>query len=86
MEGLVREYAALLSGSEAASKKFWELEKRVKRDRRRTGVICEMRRSGMTQSVVELVLEGVIGFDDLEGFSDVFRESVERSVKVLHDF
>lgn len=83
MEGLIREYAALLSGSEAASEKFWELERRIKRDRRRTGVICEMRRSCMNQNVVELIHEGVIILDELEGFSDAFRESVERAVKVV---
>ena len=69
MEGLVREYAALLAGPERASDKFWALEKSVSRQKRHPGVIADMRRSMMHQHLVTLLVDGVITFADLEGFS-----------------
>lgn len=69
MESLVREYAALLAGPERASDKFWALEKSVSRQKRHPGVIADMRRSMMHQHLVTLLVDGVITFADLEGFS-----------------
>ena len=86
MERLVREYVELLSGSELASTKFWELEKRIKRDRRSPGVIVEMRRSMLLSNLVGLLDDGVIAADDLDGFSEGLRERIawiERSRKLL---
>ena len=37
MERLNREYIALLSGTGSASEKFWELERRMREDKRRPG-------------------------------------------------
>ena len=46
MEGLVKEYANFLNDDKKpASEKFWELEKRIKEDKRRPGVIMEMSKS-----------------------------------------
>ena len=86
MERLVREYVELLSGSELASTKFWELEKRIKRDRRSPGVIVEMSRSMLLSNLVGLLDDGVIAADDLDGFSEGLRERIawiERSRKLL---
>ena len=42
MEGLVKEYANFLNDDKKpASEKFWELEKRIKEDKRHPGVIME---------------------------------------------
>ena len=46
-----------------ASDKFWELEKRVKNDRRHPGVIIEMRKSNAIYDMVSLVRSGVITCD-----------------------
>lgn len=70
MEGLVREYAALLAGPERASDKFWALEKSVSRQKRHPGVIVDMRRSNMVNTLLYLLQDGVITFQDLEGFSE----------------
>jgi len=35
MERIVRQYSELLSGNSPASTKFWELEKRIKNDKKR---------------------------------------------------
>ena len=42
MERLNKEYIQILSSEGKASDKFWELEKRIKEDKRHSGVIMEM--------------------------------------------
>ena len=42
---LVEEYIKLLSSPGNASDHFWELDKRIKRDRKHPGVIIELRKS-----------------------------------------
>lgn len=76
MEKLVEEYIELLSGDRAASDKFWSLEKRIREDKRRKGVIMDMRRSTMIHNLLSLLQEGAITLDDLDGFSDEVTERV----------
>jgi len=46
MEKLVGEYVVFLSQDDkAASEKFWEMEKRIKKDRKNPGVIMELEKS-----------------------------------------
>ena len=73
METLIGEYAALLAGSGAASDKFRALEKRINADKRQTGVVARMSRSNMHLNLIQLLAEGVITLDDLDGFSDDLR-------------
>lgn len=81
MEKLCKEYMELLSGPELASDKFWELEKRIKRDRKRPGVILEMNKQDMPWDIVTLINDKVITFDDLEEFSDDLKQTVEFIMK-----
>ena len=74
MEGLIREYAVLLTGSGAASDKFWALEKRIQEDQQHVGVVARMSRSNMYTILLALLQNGVITLDDLEGFSEDLRE------------
>ena len=74
MEGLIRDYAVLLTGSGAASDKFWALEKRIREDQQHVGVVARMSRSEMYINLVSLLQEGAITLNDLEGFSDELRE------------
>lgn len=77
MEKITKEYIALLSTEDKkASEKFWELEKRVKNDRRHPGVIIEMSKSNAIYDMVNLVILGVITCDDLAGFSDDLQQAV----------
>ena len=76
MEALIGEYAALLADSGAASDKFWALEKRINADKRQTGVVARMSRSNMYLNLINLLSEGVITLDDLDGFSDDLREKM----------
>ena len=46
MEGLVKEYANFLNDDKKpVSEKFWELEKRIKEDKRHPGVVMELKKS-----------------------------------------
>ena len=76
IERLNREYIALLSGDGSASEKFWELEKRVREDKRRGGVVMRMSRSNMELNLLSLLSDGVISTADLDGFSEELREKL----------
>ncbi|MCC8044816.1 MAG: multidrug transporter [Clostridiales bacterium] len=77
METLVKEYVELLSGDGAASDKFWELDKRIKADKRRKSVVMEMSRSEMLYNILDLIREGSITVDDLGDFSEQLRGTVK---------
>ena len=80
METLIAEYTILLQdGSKPASERFWELEKRIKKDRRLAGVVCECTRSALIDNMIRLYCEGAIYDEDLKGFSDELKERVKRA-------
>ena len=75
MEKLIEEYKALLAIDEPASEKFWSLEKRIKRDKKDTGVLAQdMSRSNMRFLMMDLINEGAITEADLEGFSGEYKD------------
>ena len=76
MEQLVKEYADYLCSDLPASTKFWEIEKRIKRDRKTPGVCIELRKSDMFWDIAGLINDKVISMDDLEEFSDDLKETV----------
>lgn len=76
MERLNREYIALLSGTGSASEKFWELDRRMREDKRRGGVVMRMSRSDMELNLLSLLSDGVISIAELDGFSEELREKL----------
>ena len=86
MERLCKEYIAFLSAeNEKASEKFWELEKRIKMDKKRPGVILEMRKSNTIYNIINLINDDVITIDDLDGFSEELKDTVALlRVKILY--
>ncbi len=81
MERLVEEYITFLSSDQPASDKFWELEKRIKQDKKCPGVLIEMRKSSAIYDIVRLIGDKVISLDDLEEFSDDLKEAVKFMVE-----
>ncbi len=78
MDRLTKEYIELLSdGNKNASDKFWELEKRIKQDKKHPGVIMEMSKSESIWNIVYLIRLGVIEYDDLADFSDDLKKEVK---------
>ena len=82
MERLCEEYVQLLTADSEGSERFWQLEKRIKEDRKKTGVIAEMSRSKMIFNMVDLIREGAITMDDLEDFSEDTRDAVRMIARV----
>ena len=70
MDKLNQEYIRILSGESLASEKFWELEKRIRIDKKSVGVVADMRRSQMYSNLLSLLVNEIIRVDDLEGFSE----------------
>lgn len=69
MEQLTKEYINLLSSPGYASAHFWELDKRIKKDRKHPGVILEMRKPNAVWDIVGFLRQDIISWEDLNGFS-----------------
>ena len=83
MEGLVKEYANFLNDDiKPASERFWELEKRIKEDKRHPGVIMEMSKSEVIWDIVRLIRLKVITYNDLSDFSDELQNEVKRILEM----
>ncbi len=84
MESLINEYIMFLSDkNKNASDKFWNLEKRIKEDKRHPGVLMELRKSEAIWDIVYLIRLKVIEYEDLEDFSDELKGEVKR---ILEDY
>lgn len=81
MERLATDYITLLQSEKKASAKFWELEKRIKQDKKSPGVLIDMRLSTAINNIVNMVLNEVISLDDLDDFSDDLKEAVNFIVR-----
>ena len=77
MEQLSKEYIEILSAPGNASDHFWELEERIKKDKKHLGVILEMSKSNAIWDIAMFVRYKVITMDDLEGFSEDLIEAVK---------
>lgn len=77
MEGLVKEYIELLSSPGNASDHFWELEERIKKDKKNPGVLIEVRKSDALWDIAMFVGRKIITMEDLDGFSDDVKDAVK---------
>jgi len=78
MERLTQKYIELLRSPGNASDHFWELEKRIKNDKKHPGVMLEMRKSEVIWDIAIFIKKKVITLKDLEGFSMELIESVSK--------
>ena len=82
MARLIKDYIALLSaGDRNASDKFWELDNKIRTDRRHPGVILNVRKSEAIYDILRLIRLGVITYEDLSDFS----EELQQTVKLILD-
>lgn len=79
MERLVKEYADYLQSDLPASTKFWEMEKRIKEDKRRPGVLLSLEKKNVDFDMMRLMKDGAIDEKDLEGFS---QELIDRVIEL----
>ena len=59
-----------------ASERFWQLDKMIKKDRKKSGVIVELSPSYKHLILLNLLREGAITESGLEGFSEELIEAV----------
>lgn len=81
MERLVSEYADYLQSDVPASIKFWEMEKRIKEDKRRPGVLHSLEKKNVDFDLMRLMKDGAIEEKDLEGFS---QELIDRVIELYN--
>ena len=77
MERRIEEYIDFLGSDKPASSKFWELEKKIKDDKKNPGVQLELRKSEAVWDIVMMLRDEVITKDDLAGFSTDLIATVE---------
>lgn len=76
MARLNKEYVALLTSDRNPSSNFWDVEKRINKDKKHPGVCINMRRSEMITNIVIMIRDGVITMEDLKDFSEELRKTV----------
>lgn len=81
MNRLNHEYKRILDSDDSPSNKFWKLEKRIKEDRKSPGVIVEVSKRSMFQTLLQLISEKVITDEDLSGFSKELRDDINTVIK-----
>ena len=65
---------------------FWELEKRIKEDKRHPGVVMELKKSEVIWDIVRLIRLKVITYNDLSDFSDELQNEVKRILEMSRLF
>ena len=78
MGQLIKGYIELLNSDGNPSERFWELEKRIKKDRKHPGVIVEMKKSEAIYTLIHLYRDHAITDDDLEGFSQELIDAIRK--------
>lgn len=83
MKRLIKEYIELLSSDIQALDKLWTLDKRIKDDKKCTGVIArDMSRSHMFQHIIDLIYEEAISEDDLKEFSEDLQDAIKTRLEI----
>ena len=73
-----KEYIDILSKNNSSAQNFWELENRIRQDKKHPGVILDLRRSTMHMNFMLLLSYEVITFDDLKEFSNELLDELKR--------
>lgn len=82
MERLVEEYKTFLDSDQLASDKYWSLEKRIRQDKKKTGVLArDVCRSNMPIHLLNLLRENAITFNDLNDFSEDLKDWLKEYLK-----
>ena len=77
MERLIAQYKTIVDSEVPASDKFWELDKRIRADKKKPGVVVEMSKQEMIYQIVELLHDKAITLSDLDGFSEDLISTVQ---------
>ena len=74
MERLVKEYIDMLNGTGNATDKFWELEERIRKDKKHPGVMIELKqiRLNLLWNAEEAVFSITNGASRMEFMQELF--------------
>ena len=78
---LSKEYIEILLRDGSFAKNFWNFPNKIYKDKRKIGVVIDMRRSRMINNILELLDDKVIDFNDLEEFRDELKETIKYFTK-----
>ena len=78
IQKLNKEYIDILSKNNSSAQNFWELENRIRQDKKHPGVILDLRRSNMHMNLMLLLSLGVITLDDLKDFNKELIDELKR--------
>lgn len=76
MARLNEEYIQILKREGSPSDNFWELNKRIQKDKKNPGVIVELDRKMAVKTIVDLLNDEIITYDDLKDFSSELKDIV----------
>jgi len=73
-----KEYVEILLAKDTnPSDKFWTLDERIKKDKKKAGVQIEMTKSNLLFNLCLLINEGAINLTDLAEFTEDLKEAVK---------
>lgn len=75
---LNKEYIEILSKEGYAFFNFWELEKRIKEDKRYPGVIRDLGKLNFDAYTLIFIRDKLITEDDIKDFSSEFKENIKK--------
>lgn len=76
MARLNEEYIQILKRKGSPSDDFWELNKRIQKDKKSAGVIVGLDRKMAIKTIVDLLNDKIITYDDIKDFSSELKEVV----------
>ena len=83
MDRMCKEYLGILTSNDSPSDRFWALEERIRKDKKKCGVCADMRRSMFYDNIFMLLDEGAITLSDLDDFSDEVKEIVQKYMQIV---
>ena len=83
MERLVKKYAEYLLSDAPASTKFWELDSRIKADKKTPGVQLTLSKSDMFYDICQLLIDGAITLNQLADFSEELQTAIRERIECI---
>ena len=83
MDKLDQEYIKIMQNEKLdPSDRFWKLEERIRKDKKRPGVELELTKADALYDIVLLMRAGAITMEDLAPFSTELKEYVQEVIKL----
>jgi len=65
--------------------KFWELEKKIKQDKKKPGVCLQLIKQDMLYDIIRFINDGVITMEDLSDFTGELKENIKILQERMND-